>query len=349
MDHSKFLSPSSAPALLSCAYYERTEEDSENAKRGRELHAEFEKALKEDNPDLLENEGLSWAYEQIIYIKGEHFNNKILELGHNYFIEEKLIVEDEYMNEVTFGTADLLIENVLIDLKTGFKERDYSTQMALYALGAMQRFMYEEIKVYLLYSELKVVESFTITRKDAEEVLALLLKIKTEKERFCKKKSEYCSWCKHFVTCEEANVDIKGVIKEYTGEVVNYHSSQLTCPKEMGRLLTISRDFMKKWCDAVEFHAKQMAEGGIIPEGFEYKEKRGNKKINNLFELYKKAKENNVEDKEFFNNCSMSLTNSKKVFKLKGKEFDNLVEPFCSRGASTKQLTKKKVKESKDA
>ena len=117
---------------------------------------------------------------------------------------KKLITEERISvmrdgEEITFGSMDAYCKGHLFDLKTGQK-RDYSQQMAAYALGVMQKYKEKKLTCHLVYSKTKEVEKFDLTREEAEDTVYAIVDSVNDPTRSpwpC----EYCAWCARKESC----------------------------------------------------------------------------------------------------------------------------------------------------
>ena len=117
---------------------------------------------------------------------------------------KKLITEERISvmrgdEEITFGSMDAYCKGHLFDLKTGQK-RDYSQQMAAYALGVMQKYKEKKLTCHLVYSKTKEVEKFDLTREEAEDTVYAIVDSVNDPTRSpwpC----EYCAWCDRKESC----------------------------------------------------------------------------------------------------------------------------------------------------
>ena len=117
---------------------------------------------------------------------------------------KKLITEERISvmrgdEEITFGSMDAYCKGHLFDLKTGQK-RDYSQQMAAYALGVMQKYKEKKLTCHLVYSKTKEVEKFDLTREEAEDIVYAIVDSVNAPTRSpwpC----EYCAWCDRKESC----------------------------------------------------------------------------------------------------------------------------------------------------
>lgn len=196
--HSKFLSPSSAPNVLACAFFE-SGGGSAAADKGTELHR-YHEALLLGKPYLLQNvdvdelkitlediEGVEWSARKI-----KAFSN-----GAPILVEDRLLINEEYD---IFGTADAIVGDTVIDYKSG-QVRDYSQQLTLYCLGLMRRNGSCVASYRIHYGAPEITQEGTVTREEAERLEAELILRRTAPDMFGRKANEGCSWCKNRNSC----------------------------------------------------------------------------------------------------------------------------------------------------
>jgi CRISPR/Cas system-associated exonuclease Cas4 (RecB family) len=123
-----------------------------------------------------------WAAEYIMSV-----------VGRRKLITEERISVMRDGEEITFGSMDAYCKGNLFDLKTGLV-RDYRQQMAAYALGVMQKYKEKKLTCHLVYSKTKEVKEFSLTRKEAEDIVYAIVDSVNDPTRSpwpC----EYCIWC----------------------------------------------------------------------------------------------------------------------------------------------------------
>lgn len=194
--HSKFLSPSSAPHVLACAFFE-SGGGSAAADKGTELH-KLHEALLLGKPYRIESinelkitaediEGVEWSARKI----------KEFSSGAPILIEERLMINEAYD---IFGTADAIVGDTVIDYKSG-QVRDYSQQLTLYCLGLMRRDDLFIASYLIHYGLSQISQTGTVTREQAERLEAELILRRTAPDMFGRKANEGCSWCKNRNSC----------------------------------------------------------------------------------------------------------------------------------------------------
>jgi len=108
------------------------------------------------------------------------------------------------------GTADLLCSAAgwSADLKTG-QRRNYREQQAAYALGFMEITFTDEWTVYLLFCDLREVETLRFTREQAQKIVrSTLARARGEEPP---QASEYCGWCVRRWDCS-ARREVLGIL-----------------------------------------------------------------------------------------------------------------------------------------
>jgi hypothetical protein len=265
-------------------------------------------------------------------------NSIISASGQPIEIETKVSVLDAGFQEITFGFADIICGNLLIDLKTG-EERDYRPQMAVYALGMMQRSGSESVGIVLVYSKARKTVEFCITRAEAEALVSSVAQAVADPN---KKPSpcDYCGWCASVTECQALTERAVAVAKgREDWALVQYHSSKITEPAEMSKALELAK-LLSKWCEAVEHMAIDMALSGKAIPGFKLKERSGNRKVVDIDGLFQAV---GIPADKFLSACSVSLTKLEEVSGLKKSDFDLTVESYTERGASSFSLAKEKA------
>ena len=237
------------------------------------------KANMEIEPEVI------WAAD---YIK-EVTNGKPIE------IETKVEVK-RGSDDLTFGHADAYCDGNLFDLKTGQHKRDYGPQMAVYGLGMMQRYNLPSITVHLLYSAFREVDSYTITREEAEaEVYGIV--DTTQNPKASPKPCSYCSWCKHKENCSALS-GLATTCSDGLDLPKSMDLSKVTDPAEMGKFKAMA-DSLKIWIDAVNAKSKEFDD--IV--GYYKVTRKGNKSVKDVWEA---VSDIDMEPKEFISCCTVS-------------------------------------------
>ena len=165
---------------------------------------------------------------------------------------KKLITEERISvmrgdEEITFGSMDAYCKGHLFDLKTGQK-RDYSQQMAAYALGVMQKYKEKKLTCHLVYSKTKEVEKFDLTREEAEDTVYAIVDSVNDPTRSpwpC----EYCAWCARKESCTA----LKHFAYTIGGQMAAMKHINLNAPLQPAvrqRLLSIV-DAVENWSEGI--------------------------------------------------------------------------------------------------
>ena len=165
---------------------------------------------------------------------------------------KKLITEERISvmrgdEEITFGSMDAYCKGHLFDLKTG-QIRDYSQQMAAYALGVMQKYKEKKLTCHLVYSKTKEVEKFDLTRKEAEDIVYAIVDSVDDPTRSpwpC----EYCAWCDRKESCTA----LKHFAYTIGGQMAAMKHINLNAPLQPAvrqRLLSIV-DAVENWSEGI--------------------------------------------------------------------------------------------------
>lgn len=197
--------PSSLPKLAECRCYVGKPGTSEAAERGTRLDGiirdawangirdyELEPLPKEDQ------EAVRWALEAL----------RRLSKGFTVITDEEHLRAEVPVEGVIPGTMDALCVNLawLADFKTG-QVRDYTGQMAAYALACMDAYFAEEWTAYLLFVDEKLVITHNFSRDEAEQTVRVIVDA-PKVERRC----DYCKWCGRAAECGVVNEAISSAV-----------------------------------------------------------------------------------------------------------------------------------------
>jgi len=286
MKHHPTHPPSSFPAMKACACYKPDNKGSRAADRGTELHEQLAAILESREWDGAEPE-VKWAAERVLEsAPGQH----------DIAVETKVVVK-RGAADLTFGHADAYCDGHLFDLKTGQHKRDYSPQMAVYGLGMMQKHNLPSITVHLLYSAFREVESYTITREEAEaEVFGIVdaTENPTKEAAPC----SYCSWCANKESCTA----LSGLATTVSDGLMDLPKSmdlgKVSDPAEMGKFKAIA-DHLKVWIEAVNAKAKEFDD----IDGYHKVTRKGTKSLTDAWDT---MSELDISVFELMSCCSIS-------------------------------------------
>jgi hypothetical protein len=199
-------------------------------------------------------------------------------------IEQKISLLDEVTFEViSEGTPDVVCGNDIFDLKA--RPRDYYYQFARYAQILWQT-IDGDITVHLLFTETRHVNKFVLTKLAVGKYLTDL-DARLANPNPVPAPCDYCGWCGRCATCpamlERVNTIAAG---REDWKLEQYHSSQIETADEMGKALRLAKA-LSKWCDAVDFQAKEMAvKRGIVATGFRIATRQGNRFVTSVTDAY---------------------------------------------------------------
>ncbi len=257
-----FLRPSILPKLALCGQY-RSAPAGAAAERGTRLDVVFRDAIAggwkaAGKLDPLELDAVQWAVDTARALA----NGSPLESD-----EEALKIWTLGMP----GTGDLLCEELLwsADLKSGQK-RNYLEQQAAYALGYMERAFADEWTVYLLYCDLREVETLRFTRESAEAIVrnAIAKGVSGEPPTV----NEYCGWCSNRFTCAPRRESL-GLVE--IGEKALLES----LPSELLREFVTRAGIVEEFADEARGILKsRLIQGEKVP-GVTLTSKRGSRKV----------------------------------------------------------------------
>lgn len=232
-----------------------------------------------------------------------------------------------------FGTADVINQNKLFDLKTG-EERPYYMQMAAYALAMMEQdFDMDEVECHILYSKYRKHQVYTINRTQAKTLIDNLL-LMSNQPNPPKQPSAYCGWCKHILNCEAVyrtamNLSLgEDENKTLSGEVNEEEAEKLS------NLIPLAKA-MEKWAKEVMNRAKDFEE---IPD-YAWREQSGARYVTDVSQAYHTLDmatgEGSIE--RFLECCSLSISKLEDVY---GKAIVDLLP--IDKKPNTKRLIQQK-------
>lgn len=291
--------PSSLPALAQCGSYEPDPTPRALSEAGTKRHKALAAALTKGT-ELLDalppddREGVEWALDYILATATE---------GEPMQVEQKRELFDADFNVIMRGTLDVTAGPDLWDLK-GY-EGDYLAQMAAYALMRMQVTGRDTITVHLLFQAHKRAVKYTLTEAKAWEIVNYSLNNIGQPPTPC----SHCKYCAKQPTCPALVQRVEAVAAgREDWELKTYHSSEINNPSEMAKALRLARQ-LSKWCDSVEFHAKQLAatNGGKLP-GYKVREKAGRAFVSDVAAAYNAA---GLPQEVFLRCCDLRMNTSK--------------------------------------
>lgn len=276
MEHHPTLAPSSFPALRVCSHYvSKAGRANDAAERGDRIHALTEYYLGDPYPvdigDKDEDAVAKW-----MAAKTKELLASVEAVAMGVTVSDPLTGE-----EITFGTVDCWgydKENrpTLIDWKTG-RVGDYDAQLAIYALGLMDKLKVNYICCVVVYGDQQKVARGIVTLEEAEALLSDTLRRQADPDEPYVK-GIYCNRCDLRTECpawtEIANEALEVV--ESSLDAAKGLDLIVKDPDKLGR-------FIKGWkalSKLVEDHdvtgaAIEFLEKGISVGDYEVRERKG--------------------------------------------------------------------------
>ncbi len=329
------LRPSALPALSVSPRFEAMK-SSLAAMQGRDRHEVLENCFTAGG-DLLEllepaeMEGVQWARDYI---------QEVASREDAPLQNEVPLCVYRGQTQIMKGTADAICGDHIFDMK--WRRRDYSAQMAAYALGLMQKRHTETVIVHVLYAASKSFDCIEILKHDAENLVFEIVDEVQNSATVCRT-SEFCGWCKHAAECPIllAKVD---VVENHLAEIKRIWSTDTAIG--MGAALTLAYE-VSDWADAVIGKAKDMLEAGLPVTGFELVERKGAREIapENINIAFARL---GLPVENFMNACKVSITKlENEVAKTRGialsdakREVNFALGPVIENKKNTKTLSK---------
>lgn len=293
------LRASSLPALAQCSAFESG--STEWTESGTDRHAALHAHFAEDDTllDLLpedEQEGVRWAAEYI-RLKAPMEEHPLM-----WETPAQVILDD--FTEIP-GRMDAYCGREVFDLK--WRQRDYSAQMALYALARLQATNAFEVRVHILFAAFKRAEVIIFDHESASKIVEeIVAKTRTNPEPT---PCDYCGWCAKKVTCQALNDRAQAVAAgREDWKLAQYHASELANPSEMAKALVLAKH-LSKWCEAVEHFAKEMwIKKGLTIPGYELRSKAGKSSCHDILSAFQAS---GLDHLEFLKCCEIRLETSK--------------------------------------
>lgn len=298
--------PSSLPMLAQCSAFE-SGTASEYADEGTKRHAALRAHYNGDDTllDALDDESqeaVKWAAEYI-RLHAPSDMPCVWETKRNW-------VRPDFSNGS--GTPDCVCSNHLFDFK--WRRRDYSAQLADYSLAMFEILpVGYTVHVHILFGADQWAERYDIDRESAERIVAEVL---TKCEAPTPTPCDYCGWCAKKLTCQALVRPALRIAKEYTdGELnlLNWHPSKMESAEEIDTALIVARS-VAKWCESVEFHAKEAAtKKGLALPHFKVQERAGRAHITDTLAAYQAI---GLPAEAFLATCEPRMNTSKDKTRL---------------------------------
>ncbi len=189
----KEISPSSLPKLAECALFEGAGGTSSAAERGTAVDVAIRNLISaQDNVTFIGEDSSAIAYGV----------EELTRLAKGSFIETR----EEYLAMAVpglskLGTADAVCkaEKWVADIKTG-QARNYRDQLQAYSLACMEDNFEMSWTAHVIYVDQKLIRSYDFTYEEAKQGTQRTIDRATSAEAK-PTPCEYCSWCKHYNSC----------------------------------------------------------------------------------------------------------------------------------------------------
>lgn len=257
------------------------------------------------------------------------------------------------------GRLDVACGPVLFDLKN--KVRNYTAQMAAYALAMFQEHGWESVEVHLLFAETKTAQVIKLTEARCHEIIDPIIAAVRDplsQPQAC----EYCGWCARKLTCsalltpaatiararEELSPEVKASFEAWIGD--GAHTSKIDDPALMGAVLKVAR-VLADWCEAAEYRAKDMAlKQGLVPAGFKLQTRQGNRFITSVADAFPLV---GLPQAEFLKACEVKLSSLVEAYATfhgqkkapAERDVQNKLGDLVQRKPSTQILVAEKMKD----
>lgn len=221
------------PKLAQCAKYESSSNAGPAAARGTAMDTAFRMLIQ----DGTEPQGSSEDVEAIKWAADESW--KLADGSALLAAESDLRVESLGVT----GTADLCCPDRMwsADLKTG-QIRGYYEQMALYALGFMDRYFCDTWTTYLLFCDQRHVTTHQWTREHAEQVVRDI--VSTVKDSLTvATPCDYCDWCSLRWTCQTRLAPLSMLLMGAPDKLDL--ATIKSCPADLGALMDLTYEIAK--------------------------------------------------------------------------------------------------------
>ena len=333
--------------LAQCPHFDG--QGGEHADQGTKRHEALAALMREDETlvnalDALDDEsqeGVRWAAEYIRLHAPMSDHPLSTELHLNPLADDFTPIFENG------GTVDYACGNHLFDFK--WRYRDYTAQMAAYALGYLQRTGRPSVMVHVLYGDPRKSVVLDFTEESALTEIDAIIKRALDPEAK-PVKCDYCDWCSRALTCPAltqpaAQVaagrhDVPKDIATQFGAWIESgaYTGAIDDPAVMAMVLSTARA-LKTFVAAAEFRALEMAtkEGRSLP-GFELKSKAGRTYCHNLAGAFS---DSHLPQKDFLECCDIRLNTSAKYPDKRG-----LVDAYASAHGLKKATAKRKLLDS---
>lgn len=351
------LAPSSYPAWTICPHWTSKQSDDDgSAAEGTKAHELLHNAF-EDKINLNDAEETADIDKNLLFVVKRAYDglNAILDgifewSGYWSKHSEVFLETDGLLPAATFGTADLVARSedaiVVADYKHRYSDRDYTAQLAAYAVmwaNHFHHFRDDEVHLIVWYGDTGTHTMVKKTIAECEHIASYAQLSRLNAATRPRKASPWCSLCEHCGACPAA----QGLVSKGVA-IIPETENAVVPPEKIAPMMTICAEIEKR-IKAFKSWAKEYAleNGGIYDEdgNLAYQVKTTNQReiiLDSLFENTKGI----VTAKDIVKACTINQTAIKKLLQPKGlklKEIDEIISNSSITSPVTK-LEKVKVK-----
>ena len=251
------------------------------------------------------------------------------------------------------GKVDLLVLHGntahLIDYKMGrnsVDDAEENDQVKAYALAVFTRFpSLRAIKAHLVCPRRDEVSTAVFQRSQLPALKRNLADIVVAAEKHAIEgltapHADTCLYCAKRHSCPAIASKALTIARNYDNEIplpAEYHPSKVTDPAQMASMLQVA-NVMDKWVTSCRHHFTQAALNGADIPGFELREKKAARSVDDAVACWLVAKEKIPQD-QFIKACDISLPELEKMWVAdapkggKGKAKEELMEKLIEIGA----------------
>lgn len=250
--------------------------------------------------DLQSVEGIEWAYERIMFHAELAQYALEIETPVTVINEETPDPERDPLWTEIKARIDYRCGDTFFDFK--WRRRDYTAQMAVYALGLMQLRNVSKVDCWLLFGESKTEEKLTFTKAKALYHINSAIAEASGSSKL--NPSPYCNWCAMHTTCKAVLTNVNKIAEREAPELEKLESHFQTDPDARSRALRIGA-IAARWNKAYKDRATLHAMNGLDFPGFKLVAKRGELKIDNIAAAFAHS---GLDEDEFISCCSASFS-----------------------------------------
>lgn len=274
--------PSTLPKLAACLHYEPDGKTSDAAARGTRIDGMF-RALLADAEAFLGDHSAEASRARVgVRMLRERVGDNVPILSKEE--DCKIRIQDADFADVCEGTCDAIVPALKLsaDLKSG-EIRDYTLQMAAYALGCMDRFGSDEWTTLLLYVDQDETTETHWTYEDASARVLGLRDAWTLRKDAHPTPCDYCEWCRkgprNEATCPAVTAKLTPV-SELLPLPANLEEAKAILLSDSARAGAFKRAMKIASELEAAIDAKAKEGGEWCPEGFKVQRRKGRLQVN---------------------------------------------------------------------